>query len=226
MSLLTSEGRRMYVHFHPVTTVLLTLNALMVIVVLWFGGFGLEVLVETGAIWPPLLTVGGQWYRLVTAMFLHGSLLHFLMNSLVLYYLGSHLERLLGGFKFGVFYMVSGIVSSLAVVWLGNQNAVTIGASGALFGVIGALLYLTYVRPTWFQGAAIRQIRQLVIINLVLTFAIPNISVTGHIGGFLAGLLLITLLVPKNPDYIKKVIRLRRQQAEEAADKENDTWVS
>jgi rhomboid protease GluP len=226
MSLLTSEGRRMYVHFHPVTTVLLTLNAMMVIVVLWFGGFGLEVLVETGAIWPPLLTVGGQWYRLVTAMFLHGSILHFLMNSLVLYYLGSHLERLLGAVKYGVFYMVTGIVSSLAVVWFGNQNAVTIGASGALFGVIGALLYLTYVRPTWFQGTAIRQIRQLVIINLVLTFAIPNISVTGHIGGFLAGLLLITLLVPKNPDYIRKVVRLRRKQAEQAEDKENDTWVS
>ncbi len=226
MSLLTSEGRRLYVHFHPVTTVLLTLNALMVIVVLWFGGFGLDVLVRTGAIWPPLLTIGGQWYRLVTAMFLHGSLLHFLMNSLVLYYLGSHLERLLGGLKYGVFYMLTGIVSSLAVVWLGNQNAVTIGASGALFGVIGALLYLTFVRPAWFQGTAIRQIRQLVIINLVLTFAIPNISVTGHIGGFLSGLLLITLLVPKHPDYLRKVMLLRRRQAEEDEEHDNDTWVS
>ncbi|MCF7932302.1 MAG: rhomboid family intramembrane serine protease [Acholeplasmataceae bacterium] len=212
MSLMTSEGRKLYVHFHPVTTFFLVGNAAMLLLVLYRGGFELDVLLELGAIYPPLIKAADQWYRLVSAMFLHGSLIHFLGNSLVLYYLGSHLERLLGGPKYFGLYMVSGIISSLTVVYLGAQNTITIGASGALFGVIGALLVLTFLKPTWFKGTAIRQIRQLVIINLVLTFAIPNISITGHIGGLVAGIVLIFLVVPKHPAFISKVNRLRESQ--------------
>lgn len=216
----TSNKLYLYWKFHPVTTTLILLNFMMVVVLIIDGGFSLANLVAYGAIFPPLIIEDNQWYRLVTAMFLHGNVFHFLMNSLFLYYLGSHLERLIGGFRYGIMYMIAGIMSSLSVLYLGDYGVVTIGASGSLFGIIGGLLLLTFVKRTWFTPQSIKSIRQLVIINLIITFAIPNISTPGHLGGLITGLTLFYFFIPDEPAFHKKIKTL--QDMMDASQKKDD----
>ena len=137
-------------------------------------------------------------------MFLHGSIIHFLMNSIALYYLGGQMESILGPKKYILLYFVSGIGSSILVVLLGAETQVTVGASGAIFGILGGMLILTYTRSRWFNERAIRSIRQMVLINLVITFLIPNISVAGHIGGLATGIILFYFITPSIPYVFEK----------------------
>ena len=192
-----------YIKHHPVTSLLLLINIIMVLVVFLRGGFQTLLLVELGALHPYLVIDLKEYHRLVTSMFLHGSMIHFLMNGLVLFYLGGFLERYLGPLRYTTLYMLSGIASSLAVVFLG-PNAVTVGASGALYGVVGSLFILITLRPNWFPPQIAKSIRGLIIINLILTIAIPGISIEGHLGGLIAGSLIIFLMIPKIPHFIRK----------------------
>lgn len=204
-----------YIYAHPVTTLFLMINLVMVFIVLLTGGFNNLTLLRLGAIVPVLIKEESEYYRLVAAMFLHGSIFHFLMNGLVLFYLGGFVERYLGYIKFFLLYMFSGIVSSLVVTYFGASNVLTIGASGALYGVIGALFILITIKPTWFPPQASKSIRTLIIVNLILTFVVPSISIEGHLGGLIAGSLLIFLLIPKYPYFIQKDPRMRRFVHEE-----------
>jgi len=195
-----------YFTFHPVTTVILIINTIMALLVLFSGGFTLENLISWGGLVPPLVTELGHYYRILTAMALHGSILHVLMNGYVLYYIGGHLERLIGPKRYAVVYVVSGVLSSLFVVFFGQPNVVTVGASGAIFGVMGFLLILTFRKPTWFPPSIAKSIKNLTLINLVITFLIPNISILGHLGGIVGGALLAFILTPDEPDYLKRYI--------------------
>ncbi len=185
---------------HPVTFILLSINTIMAIIASILSQslftYHSDVLINLGALVPSLITNQGEYYRLLTAMFLHGSILHFLMNSYFLYIIGGFVEDLLGKVKYITIYMIAGLGSSL-LVWLMsmNSNVPTIGASGALFGIMGALLILTYQRPRLFTPYGIRSIRSLVVINVIFTFIAPNISIYGHLGGFLTGIGLMYLML-------------------------------
>ena len=193
-----------YIKTHPITSLILAINTLMLFVMLFSGGFSIENLIRFGGIVPPLVLDQGEYYRLILAMTLHGSIFHYFMNSYVLYILGSHLERIVGPKKYAILYLVSGIVSSLFVVFFGERNVVTIGASGAIYGVMGGLFMLTLVKKEWFQPQSIQWIRNLIIINLVITFIVPNISVLGHLGGLIAGLILFYIMTPKRPYFVEQ----------------------
>jgi membrane associated rhomboid family serine protease len=127
----------------------------------------------------------GDWYRLVTAMFLHAGILHIAFNMLALYWLGTVVEQAIGTWRFLLVYFVSGLAGSAGALLLTGPFAVTVGASGAIFGIMGALLVLEYVATGTFAGQALT----LILLNLALTFAIPNISVGGHLGGLVGGIL-------------------------------------
>jgi rhomboid protease GluP len=185
-----------YYEKNPMTSLIILINAMMAIVILATGGFNdLINLVEWGALYPPFITFDNEWYRLLTAMFLHGSLLHVFFNMYVLFYLGALLERILGKWIFLMFYLGTGLLASFAVYALGNPNVVTVGASGAIFGIIGALFIMTYLKPYYFNPYFVRSIRSLTFINVALTFIIPQVSFYGHIGGLLSGFLLYFILV-------------------------------
>lgn len=201
---------RIYFKRFPITASLLLINTLMVIIVLLTGGFSLKNLIDLGAMNPTLVSVNHEYYRLFMAMFLHGSFIHFLANSYFLFFMGQFVEKLLGRNKYLLIYFLSGIGSSLLIWWLGDSNSVTIGASGALFGVLGAVLLLTYLKPRWFTPLGIKNIRMLAIINLVFTFVIPNISVYGHLGGLLTGMVLIYFLTP-NPPSLKDLLKKKEK---------------
>ena len=190
-----------YIRHKPINSLLIGINTVFLFVTLFSGGFDLVNLVNLGALFPPLVTENSEYFRLITAMFLHANIFHFLMNMYVLYYLGGHMEQLIGPRKYLLAYMASGIVSSLAVTYLGSDNVVTVGASGAIFGIMGGLLLLTFVRKEWFSPQTIRSIRNLMGLNLVLTFVIADISILGHLGGLITGLLLFYFIAPEKPYY-------------------------
>jgi membrane associated rhomboid family serine protease len=137
---------------------------------------------ENGALFGPLVA-NGEWWRLFSGAFLHAGIFHLGMNMLLLWFLSQELEPALGRLRFAVLYGVSLVGGSLGVM-LVDPRAATVGASGAVFGLMGALivLQLRAKQNPWQSG-----IGGLVLINLVLTFAIPGISIGGHVGGLLAG---------------------------------------
>jgi membrane associated rhomboid family serine protease len=138
---------------------------------------------ENGVLFGPLVA-DGEWWRLVTATFLHGNLLHIGMNMLVLWIIGPPLEEYLGHGRYALLYVVCGLAGSAgALIW--SPNALTVGASGAIWGIMGAALVLEARRIYVFGGQAMG----LVLFNLVFTFLIPGISIGGHLGGLAGGAL-------------------------------------
>jgi len=124
----------------------------------------------------------GEWWRLVTATFLHYGPLHLGMNMLVLWFIGPPLEEYFGHWRYLLVYLVSGLAGSAgALVW--SPNALTVGASGAIWGIMGAALVLE-ARKIWVFGG---QAMGLVVFNLAITFLIPGISIGGHVGGLIGG---------------------------------------
>lgn len=126
----------------------------------------------------------GEWWRLITAAFLHGNLIHLGMNMFVLWIVGAPVEQAIGRGRFLALYFVSGLAGSAGALVF-DPNAITVGASGAIFGILGAALVLESQRSYVLGGQALG----FIVINLVLTFAIPNISVGGHLGGLAGGAL-------------------------------------
>jgi membrane associated rhomboid family serine protease len=172
----------------PATVALVVLNVLVYMITVYQGtGVGRPggELFEKGALIGAAISVDGDWYRLVTAMFLHASLLHLAFNMLALYWLGTVVEQALGTGRYLLVYFVSGIAGSAGALLFSSPFAVTVGASGAIFGIMGALLVLEYRATGTFAGQALG----LIVVNLALTFAIPNISKGGHVGGLVGGIL-------------------------------------
>jgi membrane associated rhomboid family serine protease len=140
-----------------------------------------------GLAWP---LVAAEWWRLVTAAFLHTGLLHVGLNMAGLFVFGPPLERTLGRLRFSGLYLASLLAGSLGALAL-SPNSLTVGASGAIFGLLGAIIAgqrATGVNP-WSSGMI-----GLLIVNLVFTVAVPGISVGGHLGGLAGGLVAGTLL--------------------------------
>jgi membrane associated rhomboid family serine protease len=124
----------------------------------------------------------GEYYRLFTAMFLHENVLHILFNMWALFVVGAPLEAMLGRARYVVLYLLAGLSGSALAYLLADPHSETVGASGAIFGLFGALFVLGRK-----LNLDIRPIALTIGINLVLTFSIPGISWQGHVGGLLAG---------------------------------------
>lgn len=135
----------------------------------------------------------GQIYRLFTAMFLHADLLHLAFNTYALYIIGKEVESLLGKAKFLTIYLVSGLFSSLLSSLL-TQSSASVGASGAIFGLLGALLVFGFYYRVYLGNTIKSEILPIIFINLAIGFMIPGIDNFGHIGGLLGGILITKTL--------------------------------
>ena len=170
-----------------VTLVLVILN---VAVYLWQIASGTRFddtasLVEHGALYGPLVTQRGEWWRIVTGGFEHGGFTHLAFNMFALWQLGRYLELAIGSPRMLAIYVFSLGVSGAAVIAFAPHD-VTVGASGAIYGLFGALLAIG-VRLGKRGRQMIAQIVPVLLINLAFTFAIPFISRAGHLGGLAAG---------------------------------------
>jgi membrane associated rhomboid family serine protease len=168
-----------------VTKALIGINVAVYVAELAQGGgvYGVNsTIYEKGFLYAPFVAQG-DWWRLMTAAFLHYGPFHLLLNMVGLYWFGSLLERRIGSGRFVLLYLVSGLAGSAGALVVSPTSA-TVGASGAIFGILGAGLVLEQQRDYVFGGSALG----VIVANLVLTFAwAGNISVGGHIGGLIGG---------------------------------------
>lgn len=141
-------------------------------------------------LWPRAIAGAGEWWRLLTSGFLHYGPIHLGVNMLTLWILGRNMEALLGKLRFSVIYLVSLLGGAVSVYLLDDQNRGTAGASGALYGLLGGLL-IVVLRLRLNPVPAIAMI----VLNLVITLSIPNISLLGHLGGLVTGALVTAAIV-------------------------------
>ena len=175
------------------TKILLGVNILIYVITAAQGG-GLNApggkLFNDWVLFGPAVA-NGDWWRLITSAFLHASILHIAFNMYFLWIVGSAVEQALGRGRFLLVYFVSALAGSAGALVL-TPTKFTVGASGALFGLLGAALVLERQRNFVLGGSALA----LIVINLILSFTLSNISVGGHIGGLIGGIL-CTLVLSK-----------------------------
>ncbi|MGD0998308.1 MAG: rhomboid family intramembrane serine protease [Thermoleophilia bacterium] len=161
-------------------------------------------IVHLGALAPVLVAVNHDYWRMVSSMFLHESILHIGLNMLALWFLGEFTEAVLGHVKFLVLYMVTGLAGSVFVVLFSPATTLTIGASGAIAGVFGGLMAYAFLNRhrDYMARAILGQLVFWFMLNLILNLSDRTLSWQGHLGGFVTGMVLVTgytLLGRKNP---------------------------
>ena len=152
------------------------------------GGSGEERVLVAGALIPVAVLQYHEWWRIVTGAFLHGGLLHIGVNMYSLWILGRFIESIAGPVRMLLIYAVSLVVSGLAVVYFSAPDVPTLGASGAIFGLFGALFAVGFK----MGGPGMQLVRAnigILVINLIISLS-PGISWQAHVGGFIAGFLL------------------------------------
>lgn len=135
------------------------------------------------------LTKNGDYYRLFTSMFLHIGILHLLCNMYSLYIIGKEVESVFGKVKYLIIYLLSGIAGSILSLAF-NHNTICAGASGAIFGLLGALLYFGYYYRTYLGATLTRSIIPVIVLNLIIGFTSSGIDNAAHIGGLVGGILI------------------------------------
>lgn len=195
------------------TRVLVAIN---VIVYIWERTTGAldsnAALVAHGALYGPVV-FAGEWWRLVTSAFLHGSEMHILFNMIALWQVGTFVEAIFGTPRMAIIYALSMLGSGYAIAWF-TPDDVTVGASGAIFGLFGALA-VGGLRLGARGRDLMRQVSGIIVINLVIGF-LPgtNVSNSGHIGGLVVGTLVGLVLfrkprppvaVPAEPAYAQRI---------------------
>ena len=185
--------------YWPIATLLiLALNFAIFGLEIWAGGFdNLQVLLNLGASYGPYLRRGEYW-RLVMPMFLHGGWLHILGNSYALYILGPILERVYGYGRYGLIYVAAGVGG--AFLSMSVSKGVSVGASGAIFGIAGAMLVTGYIHreviPRRWGRAFGRGMIPFIALNLAIGFSVHGIDNWGHLGGLTTGAVLAFVISP------------------------------
>lgn len=175
-----------------VTYFLIAMNIIFFVVPNLFGVEAYQNIIEQFCIHGPSIRAG-QYYRLFTGILLHGGIMHLFFNCYALYVIGAQIESFLGKMKYLIIYLFSGIIGAMFSIVFGG-GAASIGASGAIFGLMGALLYFGYYYRVYLGNIVKSQILPLIILNLGIGFISPGIDNFAHIGGLIAGLLITMAL--------------------------------
>ncbi|MGE0067649.1 MAG: rhomboid family intramembrane serine protease [Solirubrobacterales bacterium] len=178
----------------PATYVLIAINVVAYLIEISAGGGGFSVgfnsvSVDFGLFGPSVAE--GEWYRLITSGFLHANLLHIGFNMLLLFMLGRLLEPSLGTPRFLLLYFASLLAGSFGALLM-DPNALTVGASGAVFGLVGAGVLLARERG---MHSLAGELGFLIVFNLVFSFTVRGISAGGHLGGLAGGLLCAAVII-------------------------------
>lgn len=180
------ENFKQYIKLYPVVSTLLALNILLFLLTripilgdqLFNLGIGFNLLISEGEYW-----------RLVTPMFLHANLMHLLFNMFSLYLFGPELEQLAGKARFLTVYLLSGLIANVATYLLQDWNYMSVGASGAIYGILGAFGALVYYTKHFLPQLK-QVILPIIVIGVIMTFLQPNINVTAHLAGLITGFII------------------------------------
>lgn len=194
--------------YRMVTLVLVAINVLVFALEMVLSGFSIRissgVLIEMGAMFAPAIQSAADLYRFITPMFLHVDVMHIAFNMVALYSVGGVLERVLGKRNFLLLYFISGItgnaISYGADVFFGSGMTVSAGASTSVFGlfVAVALLGLLHKGNRNYYAQYSKSMLSIIAINVAYTFLVPSISISGHLGGALGGLIAMFIVPSKN----------------------------
>jgi rhomboid protease GluP len=193
---LRNESFSEYIRFYKVVTVIIAINLFFYIwtdIFTFLGGAEIRMLGIGNNFFISL----GEWWRLVTPIFLHGGLAHVAFNSFALFLFGPALERMLGGFRFLLIYLGTGILANIVYLFLGNPMTYHLGASGAVFGLFGVYIYMVLVRKDLISNVNAQMITVIIIVGVIMTFINPGINIIAHIFGLISGALLAPLFLSR-----------------------------
>lgn len=191
--MVTPRASRSPIERHPATVALLVLIAIM-----WVAEGGLTVGMGTvsinralalGAQYTPDIVQNGQWWRLLAAMFIHWSWLHIIFNAWSLWILGSIVEPFEESYRFLIIYIVAGLFGGLVTLVFMPANTLSAGASGAIFGLLGAVVVISIMLRGPMTRGLFGWAMLILVINLVIDVSTPGIAIWDHIGGFVGGML-------------------------------------
>ncbi|SOC18523.1 rhomboid protease GluP [Ureibacillus xyleni] len=196
------ESFKQFIKLYPMVSTIIAINFIVYILTILpvFGDFifyaGMSVNYLIG---------DGQWWRIITSVFIHGGFLHVLFNMFSLFLFGPELEKIAGKARFITIYVLAGIFGNVATFVTQDPLYASVGASGAIFGIFGAFSALVYyTRRTMPQLKQI--ILPLVIISVIITFLSPNVNIASHLGGLVTGFLLgLSYFSPK------RIVRWRKK---------------
>lgn len=181
-----TENLSQYIKLYPVISILIAIN-IIVYLLGWISPLGSTIL-DLGAS-VNYLIADGEYWRLITSMFIHGGFFHLLFNMFSLYVFGPELERIAGKLRFFTIYFISGFMGNVVSYLIQPPNYASVGASGAIFGIFGAFAALVYyTRKTMPQLKQI--IMPIIIISIIMTFLQSNVNSTAHITGLVTGLII------------------------------------
>ena len=153
-----------------------------------------------GAMFTPLVIEEGEYYRLLTSVFMHFGIHHITNNMIILFILGDNMERALGSVKYLIFYLLCGIGANLVSMFASMQSqvqAVGAGASGAIFGVIGGLFYAVAVNRGKLEDLSTRQLAVMIVFSLYFGFTSTGIDNVAHVAGLVIGIILAIIFYRK-----------------------------
>lgn len=187
---------------NPATITLIAINVAVFLAEMATGSGGLssassDLINEFGLV--GALVADGETYRLVTSGFLHAGVMHIAFNMIALYFLGRVLEPSIGTLRFLMVYFASLFAGSFGAILLSANNEITVGASGAVFGLFAATFIIAWGRGL---GAIANEIGVIIGINLLLTFTISGISIGGHLGGLVGGAICGLLVIAGERGYL------------------------
>jgi len=192
---------------YPLTYAIIIVNVFVYLLsALWsqnIADMDMETLVNMGALFGPYVLHKGEWWRLFTAMFLHGGMTHILMNMFSLYIIGRGAEMYFSKGAYLSIYFFAGLIGGLASLYV-HPESVGVGASGAIFGIFGALggFFMAHREKIATEARAFMKDFSIIIgINLVIGLSIPAVDVSAHIGGLLAGFI-GGFVLSKNPKWL------------------------
>lgn len=188
-------------YFTKVNSIIILLNVIIFFMTdgLIFGETADRISIMGALYWPSVF-YEHEYYRLLTYMFLHGGMEHLMNNMIILLFIGDNLERAVGKWKYFVIYFGSGILAGAASIgynMLKNISAISVGASGAIFGVVGALAYIVIINKGRLENISTRQIILFVFLSLYGGFTSQGVDNTAHVAGLLAGVIFSILLYRK-----------------------------
>jgi rhomboid protease GluP len=199
--------RRINKVLSPVNTCIILLNVLAFIITYFIPAFGgTDRTLAAGALSWYAVIKEGEYYRILTSMFLHAGVSHLFNNMLVLFFVGYHLEHAVGKLKYLIIYMGGGILAGMASIgynmWeeygrLTDKTTISVGASGAIFGVVGAMLLIVIVNRGRLEELRTEQMLTFVLLSLYNGIVNSRIDQAAHVGGFLAGVVLAVLIYRK-----------------------------
>lgn len=192
------ENWKSYIRFYPVTCLLLAANIIMFIVLSANGGSqSPETLLKYGAM-ADFGPFAGESWRLFSAMFLHRGFDHLFSNSFAILVFAPPLERLLGHWRYALLYLASGLVGNLIAMGgyhLSAESHISVGASGAVYGVYGAFLYIALLQRHLMDESSRKTLYSLLIVGVIFSLLVPQINWMAHFGGLVGGFFIYGLII-------------------------------